>query len=315
MTDNSPVVNDTSGSQFIGSSGRAYLIMVFSVFCLSSNHVVGRFIHAELPPVGLSFWRWFVSALILLPFVWSHRHVFVPVVRENIRFLASMGSLMVVSTTFILVALHFTTAINVSVINATQPSLTVLLSAIVLKDHLGKVQVLGIITALIGVLVMVSQGSWQAMVGLHFNRGDLIALLAMLGFSSYSINVRKLPTALTAVEILFVLNLLGALSILPIYLLESAFYKPVPVNMMAFAVVGGLAIMVSILAMVAWNIGNRMIGANRASAFVNLMPVFGAILAMTFLGERLYAYHFAGAILIGTGLFMVLKWHKTAEKT
>jgi drug/metabolite transporter (DMT)-like permease len=313
MTDKSPDTSTDALSAPASHSWLAYGVMVFSVLCLSSNHVIGRFVHAELPPAGLSFWRWFISAFILVPFVWKRRHASLPVIRKNFPFLIGLGALIVVSTTFILIALHFTTAINVSVINATQPSLTALLVAILFRDHLGKIQILGIAAALVGVLFMVSKGSWSVLAGMQFNLGDLIALTAMFGFSFYSISVRRIPSGLTVVESLVAINLLGSLALLPFYLLETAIYKPMPVSFLSFWAVLGLALIVSILAMLSWNQGHKMIGAKRAAVFINLMPVFGAILAVTFLGERLYAYHLVGALLIAAGLFMVLRWHKAEE--
>ena len=97
---------------------RAALLLSLTMLCYASNHVIGRAVHAELPPLGLSFWRWFCGALILLPLVaprvighWS-RYI------EDWRLFALLGFLITGSTALVLVGLNFTSATNTSLINA-----------------------------------------------------------------------------------------------------------------------------------------------------------------------------------------------------
>ena len=94
------------------------------MLCYAGNHVIGRSVHGELPPLGLSFWRWLTGAALLFPFLYPGLRAAAPHYREHWRLFAVLGLLMVGSTTLVLVGLNFTTATNTSLINATQPTIT-----------------------------------------------------------------------------------------------------------------------------------------------------------------------------------------------
>lgn len=59
--------------------------------------------------------------------------------------------------------------------------------------------------------------------------------------------------------------------------------------------------------MLMWTRGNQLIGANRAASYVNLLPLFGATLAVLLLGESIRAYHLVGGLLIGSGMWLALR--------
>ena len=115
---------------------RAALLLTLTMFCYAGNHVIGRAVHSELPPLGLSFWRWFFGAAILLPLVAPGLASVVPRYREHWRLFALLGLLMIGSTSLVLVGLNFTSATNTSLINATQPTITALLCWLFLHDRL-----------------------------------------------------------------------------------------------------------------------------------------------------------------------------------
>ncbi len=252
---------------------------------------------------------------MILPFIWSNRKQSFPIMLAGLKPLALLGVLVAGSTAIILIALNFTTAVNVSLINATQPTITVFLSWIFLRERLTKVQLFGVAVAFAGVVVMLSKGNWQMLASLDLNFGDLIALCAMFGFASYSINIKNIPARLSTLEALFAIIIIGCVLLLPFYLLETVFYSPMPVTGTAITVVLVLALFVAVLAMTTWNIGIQILGPATAAVFINLIPVFGATLAIIFLGEEFLSYHMIGAILVCSGMLTVLahKW-KTQTK-
>ena len=286
---------------------KATLLLSLTMLCYASNHVIGRAVHTDLPPMGLSFWRWVCGALILLPLVAPRLKTLWPMYREHWRVLALLGFLIVGSTTLVLLGLNFTTATNTSLINATQPTITALLCWIFLGDRLRGVQWLGIVIAFSGISWMLVQGDWQVLLGLDFNPGDLIVLLAMFGFAAYGINIRRIPAEFHVTESLFAIILLGLIPLIPFYLAESAVYRPFQVSWESMMVVVTLALLVSVLGMLMWTRGNQLIGPNRAAIYVNLLPLFGALLAVIFLGETIRSYHIAGGLLIGSGMLLALR--------
>ena len=193
----------------------AYFLLTLMAFFLACNHIIGRFVHAEIPPIGLSFWRWLVAAVILFPFIIRGKRTVHQLFVHNTGKLLLLGTLIVGATTLILVALNSSSAINISIINSFQPVLTIIFTRFFLKQKLAAIQLTGILLSCLGVLVMISNGQLDILVSLQFNQGDLIALLAMCGFAGYAINLYRIPEELNVVESLFGIIVSGCIVLLP----------------------------------------------------------------------------------------------------
>ncbi|MBL1141131.1 MAG: DMT family transporter [Proteobacteria bacterium] len=285
----------------------AYLLLTLMAFFLASNHIIGRFVHNEIPPIGLSFWRWLFAAILLLPYIIYKKRSVLHIFKNNIRSLSLLGGLIIAATSLILVALNSTTAINISIINTFQPILTVILSWQFLNQKMSINQMMGVSLSSIGVLVMISNGQIATILALKFNNGDLIAILAMCCFAFYAINVPQIPKELDGAESLFGLIICGCIMLLPFYLIETIFYRSVPISMTTLWAIPALALLVSLFSMLIWNFANHTVGPARATVFINLIPVFGIILATTLLGEILFLSHIIGAVFIFIGVACVIK--------
>jgi len=285
---------------------QAALLLALTMLCFAANHVIGRAVHETLPPLGLSFWRWVIGAIIIFPFVAPGLSDAVPRYRKHWRVFSMLGFLMIGSTSLVLVGLNFTTATNTSLINATQPTITALLCWIFLQDRLSIAQWGGIVIAFAGVTQVILRGDWLALSSLSFNLGDLIVLLAMFGFAGYAINIRKIPGGFTAIESLFAVIIFGVTFLLPFYIAETMLYKPMSFSWQSALIVVTLSLLVSVLGMLMWTRGNQLIGPNRAAVYMNLLPLFGAILAVVFLQETIAVYHLVGVALIAGGMWLVL---------
>ena len=283
------------------------MLLTLTMFCYACNHVIGRAVHGELPPLGLSFWRWAFGAAVLLPFVASGLPRALPRYRAHWRLFSLLGLLMVGSTSLVLVGLNFTTATNTSLINAMQPTITAILCWVFLRDRLGFLQWCGVLIAFAGVAQMILQTDWQFTSKLSFNGGDLIVLLAMFGFATYAINIRKIPREFTTAESLFAVIVIGTTALLPFYVAETLLYKAMPFSWETVLVVVTLSLLVSVMGMLMWTRGNQLIGPNRAAVYMNLLPLFGAILAVVFLHETIAVHHLIGGVMIGGGMWLVLR--------
>ena len=288
------------------SPNQAYALLGFTVLLWAAGVVIARGVHDKIPLIGLSFWRWCSAAVILLPFVWRDLKARSALFRKHLPLLAVQGMLIVGSGTMLFYSLNFTTAINATLVNAAQPVLTVALAWVVLGDRLNRLQLAGIVSAFTGVGVMVSRGSWSVITGLDFNIGDILVIIAICGYAFYAINIRRVPRELGTFPALLVILVSGSLFLLPFYLAESIYLSPVRFSPEFAGIILVLALLVSILSISMWNTANAVIGPGRAAIFVNLMPVYGSILAILFLGEKLYLYHVAGAVLVCAGIFLVV---------
>jgi len=290
----------------------AYMLVTGTALSFAASTVVQRGVHEDVPAFGGSFWRWFLAALVLWPIVWHELPSKKALLKNNWQLILLLGFLLVGSSALLFLGLNFTTAINGTLINASQPALTVLPAWLLSRDRITIGQSIGILAAFGGIFVMVSKGNLMAFLALELNVGDIMALGAVLGWAIYATSLHRLPTELGSTVTLFVIFLVGSLSVLPFYIIESVFFRLMPLSGSVIGIIAFLGI-TSLAGMAMWNTALRTVGPNRATIFLNLVPVFGVSLAIIFLGERLYLYHLAGAGLVGLGIFMVVSRSRRAK--
>ncbi len=262
----------------------------------------------EMPPIAMGFWRWTIALLILLPFAAPELRDKWHLVRANWLTLTVAGLLgAVVFNTLIYVGLQYTAATNGVLFNSISPILIILLSWVVARERISKLQTYGVLLSLVGVLAIVARGDFATLAAFHFNRGDMWLITAMLLWAIYTIVLRRRPPELSATGFLAAMLLLSLPFLLPFYLWEfgeRGGFSLTPATVAALAYYGTAP---SIVAYLFWNRGVAQVGPNKAGLFVHLMPVFGALLSVIFLDERLYAYHYAGAALIFGGIWLTTR--------
>lgn len=300
--------NQTSQTDF--NEFEASLLAAGTIFLWTLGIVVAKVFKDEIPLVGLSFWRWVAAIFILLPFVWKEILSRRDVIRQNFLLLVSQGIFLVCSSTLLFYSVNYTSAINATLVNAAQPVITGVIAWIILRETLRPIQVIGISLAAAGVILMIVRADWQILTSMEFNKGDLLLVLAMIGYGTFSVNIRKLPRELGSFATMAVVLTFGCVGLLPFYLFETYQVGGFPVTFKNVAAVILIALIVSILSMLMWSKANRVIGPGKASVFVCLMPVYGAIIGTTYLGEQLYSYHIAGGVLVCFGILLVLNKKK-----
>ena len=282
-----------------------YLLLTLTPFFWACNWIIGRGLATSIPPMAMTFYRWFFALLMLAPFAWPHVRREWPIVWKNRRIMLLLGVVGVGShNALAYLGLNYTTAMNGVILNSFIPVMIIALSWVVLHQRLAPVQLMGVAVSLTGVLSILSQGSLANLATLQVNRGDLFVMLSMLLWSIYTICLRWKPAGLNMLTFLFVIALVGDMVILPFYLVESAMGATMTFTPTSIAALLCVALFSSVLAYIFWNRGVEQVGASVAGLFVHLMPVFGTILAWLFLGERLYAYHVVGIALILGGIYV-----------
>lgn len=284
----------------------AYFLLFLAILFWSGNTIVGRAVNTQIPPVGLAFWRWFCSfVLILLP-SWRYLKQDWPQLLRHWRMVLLLSALGVASfNTLLYTALRSTTAINSLLIQTLMPMAIVVISYLLFHETLSIGQGIGIAVSFIGAIAIVAQGDWHTLATLSFNQGDLLILIAVLCYAGYSCLLRLRPV-LHPLSFLCSTFGLGSAMLLPLYLGEHLAGQPMPLNALTFLAVGYAAIFPSILAYFCYNRGVELVGANKAGLFLNLMPVVGSVMAILFLKERFQGFHSVGFILILLGLLLAI---------
>lgn len=282
-----------------------YAALVFAMFCWGCTTIVVRHVRADVPPMGLAFWRNVLAFAIILPFVWTPMRASWPAIWRNWRiFLGLSVILWVGGNALLFVALQYTIAINAGVINSVEPVMIVILATLFFGDRFTLMQAVGVVISFVGVLILIAEGSLAQLAQLQFKRGDIIVFFAYVFWAFYAVLMRKLPRDIDHKVVVAVLIGLGALCIAPLYIAETMFWRPMTWNATALSATVFLAIFSSLLAMLFWNYGIAKMGAIKAGQFLHLIPVFTVLLAVVLLGEQLAGYHYAGIALIAAGLYL-----------
>ncbi|MGA7334866.1 MAG: DMT family transporter, partial [Pseudolabrys sp.] len=285
-----------------------YLLLALATLFWSGNHIVGRAIGGEVPPIGISTVRWLLPTVALGFFAYPHIRRDWPVIRAYwgiLLWLGVVGGALFTAGQYI--GLQYTTALNVSVLNSLVPVLIILTGGIIFRDRVTTFQFGGILMSSVGVLVIIARGQLSNLQHLQFNWGDIIILFNMMVFAVYAVYLRKRPP-MHWLSFIFVFGALSTLATLPFMIWEMAAgitFKPTWLTVFAIVYV---SIFPSVLAFAAWNRGVQLIGANRSGPFVHLVPIYTAILGSALLGEHLSAFHVFGFALIITGVWIAARF-------
>jgi drug/metabolite transporter (DMT)-like permease len=283
----------------------AYFLLALATLSWGGNVVIGRAIRSEIPPFGLSFWRWTLCFFILFVFTAPKVRRSLSILRREWKLIGVMALFGIAGfNTLQYVALHTTTAINVTLILSTSPAFMAVLSMLILKEKLGPSQGIGILTSFIGVAVVISRGSLQSLMALHFTLGDLWMLTAAFVWALYSIAVKMRPADLNPLVMLTAITATGSLMLSPFLVWETMTVGPVPFSTTSVLTIGYVSLVASLLAFISYNKGVSIVGPAKAGTVIHLIPVWVAILAYLFLGERLETFHLIGLSFIALGIFL-----------
>ena len=282
-----------------------YLLLTLSALFWSGNFIVGRAIREDISPIGLNFWRWVIAFAVLLPFaapgLWQHRAILL----RHWKLMLAFGVLGVTGfNSFVYLALQSTLAINAVLLVAVTPLTIVATSWLLFRDRVSWAAAFGLMASVLGVVIVVSRGDPALLAEIAFNPGDLWMLLAVATWSVYSVLLKHRPAELPPLTLLGATMIVGLVVLLPIYLFTLGEGIGIQLSGESLAALIYVALFASVLAYICWNQGVREVGPNRAGVFINLMPVFGAILAVVFLGERIAPYHAVAAVLVFGGIIL-----------
>lgn len=275
------------------------------MLCWSGSMIFVRDAAGVAPPIAISFFRCFVAMAILYPICRRSLHAQWPLLLHHWKKVALLGTLLFLGGNGILfIGLQFTTAVNAALINSAQPVVIVAIAWAMYRDRLKPVQWAGVLISFCGVAYLIGRGDARVLFGLQLNAGDVAVLCSIVAWSFYAILMRHIPYDLDRAVLLFGILGAGALSLLPAWIVEHVWFAPTRLNWALLGLTAYNAFFASVLAMFWWNHALQHMGANRAGLLIHLVPVYTVILAVTFLGERLYLFHAVGIAMIAMGIYL-----------
>ena len=293
-------------------ANQPYLLLSITALCWAGNAIVGRLAAGHIPPVTLSFLRWSLAFLLILPFAWKH------LVRDWGAIRKHLGTMIVLSIAGVAAfntlqywALEHTQALNTLLLQSTGPLVIAVWSLILLRVQLTPAQAFGVLVSLAGVLVILLHGDLTTLSKIEFNKGDLIFIVALAIFGFYSVLSLKRPDIHGLSFVGFTFGC-GAVCLVPLLIWELYARPVMRIDANNLLMLFYVAVFPSTLAYLCFNRGVQLIGANRAAPFFHVVPVFGTVMSIVFLGEHPQAFHFIGFALVLTGVFAASRNPKTA---
>jgi drug/metabolite transporter (DMT)-like permease len=265
--------------------------------------VFGKPLLEALPPFGINLIRWVLAGIVLVPLTLALEGRFPRPARHQWLSLAVMALTgVVLFNALVYLSLVHTTSTNAALINGATPILTMVLAAVVGLDRLTGRRLAGGFVSLVGVSWIVSRGSLEALIDLAFNRGDLIMLVAALSWAIYTVLLNRMSGTLSPLATLTIVTVLALppLGIIGGYELMS---RPIgPITPLVIVGLLYISVLASVAAFMAWSIGIKGIGAARGAIFLNLIPIFTAVMAVLALGERVGVSQLIGGLLVIGGV-------------
>ena len=288
---------------------RATTLLVLTVPPLmwASNAIVGRMAAGTIPPLTLNFLRWVVALAVLLPFIFAQLKVDWSLGRQHWKLFAATGFL---STTCYnalqYLALITSSPINIALITAAGPIFTLLVGRAFFAAHIGRAAALGAVLSILGVAWVLLRGEIQNLTQVAFVSGDLFMLFAIGLWSVYTWLLRERPKAMSGYSVLALQMIWGLAFAVPMVLAEVLWgrYPPVQWDAHALGMVMYVALGPALLAYICWQRAVALTGSQLPMFFLNLTPVFAAILAVLLLGEFPKSYHYIGLALIVLGIVL-----------
>ena len=281
-----------------------YLLPLTAVLVWAVNIVVTRYAVDLISPISISFYRWLIALVVLTPFCLPKVIRRWVDVRPHLLRLAVLGFFgMVCYQGLAYTAAHYTTATNMGIINAFIPIFSILLSLVVLQIRTSAMALLGSVISIVGLGYLVTQGNIQQLLHGQHIIGDLLMILAVMLYAGYGVLLQHWKIALPLSIMLYIQICFAVVLHLPFLLyfgLDALNASNLPPVLYA-------ALFPSIVAPLVWMMSIQALGSNKSSVFLNLAPIFTAIIAYIFLKEQWTTYHSIGGILVLAGILLVQK--------
>ncbi len=286
-----------------GLFSNATLLLTLTTMFWGGNAVAGKFAVGEISPLILTAFRWIIATVVLTAF--AHRHLARDwhIIRQRLPYLFALGGFgFAAFNAALYTSLKYTTAINVTILQAAMPMLIFALNFLIFRTQLHWAQALGYTVTLFGVLLTASGGDFALLADLALNKGDVLMLIGIVIYAGYSVALRSRPNIHW---LSFITVLVGAAAITSIVIASTEIINGTviwPTSVTAWSVILYTVVFPSLIGQAMYARSVELIGSNRAGLFMNLVPIFGSIFAVLLLGETFHIYHGLALVLVVGGI-------------
>ena len=268
--------------------------------------------------IHIAAWRFGIAAFVMLCLLKIRKDFDLEVWMQNRTYYLLLGIVGVFGFNFFFFSgMKYTEAINGALIMATNPLVTTLLASVILREKIVKRQAIGMLLALIGVVFVLTQGSFTILQNLSFSKGDFYILLGNICWALYGVLGKKFIKTSSPIQTTTYTMTIGAIAFMIISSTQKNIVPVLEIPLLAWGAIIFMAIGMSVLGYLWWNNGIAQIGAARTSLFFNLVPVVTMIISFAE-GINITIAQCIGMILVITGVlcssgFFQIKTNKSVN--
>jgi drug/metabolite transporter (DMT)-like permease len=292
---------------------KIYFILPGFAILTGATFPIAKYAVEYFSAVDAAAWRFGFAAFAMFLLLVAKEKVNIDVVKRNMIIYILLGVIGVFGFNFLFfLGMKYTSPVNGALIMATNPLVTTLLSWLILQESISRRQGIGVIFALIGVSLVITQGSWTMIRDLSFSRGDIFVFLGNICWALYGILSRRFLQNSSSLQTTTYTMIIGSIG-----LLIAASFTPNPIPLVhipteTWAAIAFMAFGTSVLGYLWWNQGIAEIGASKTSLFFNLVPVVTMLISFLS-GIPVMFVQVLGVILVLTGVLIAseviaLKW-------
>ena len=287
----------------------AWLLLALANLFWAGNVVIGRAVSADIPPLTFTACRWGGALLIAIPFAWPHLRRDWPVLRRRWRFMAFMGVCgFAMFNAMSYHGMHDTTALNALLMQSSMPLVILVWMFVLFRERPRAAQVAGVAVSIVGVVTIATHGAPERLASLSLNPGDVWVLCAISLYALYSALLRKRPIV-HPMSFCVVAFAAATIFLVPLSAAELASGARVTGGWGSAGAILYTATLPSFASTLFFNRGIELIGPGLGGQSAHLIPLFGTVMAVAFLGERFEGFHGAGIALIAIGIVLA-SWRR-----
>lgn len=282
-----------------------YLLMILATFFWSGAFIAGKLSVPYLPPFTLTFFRFILATLFLYLYIKFTGKKLYSLKLKDVPIFAFTGLVgMFGYHILFFISLKYTSAINASIIGSTNPIVTTLLALLFLNDRVSINKIIGILLSVTGVFLTITGGNISLISSMTFNKGDLIMLVAVLMWASYSVFSKKFSDRFSPIDLTFYSFLFCTIFLVPFVIFENPINSILTAPLSCYTAVIYMSFFASFIGYLLQQVSIREIGASSTNTFINLVPVFSMILSIIILKESFSLAKASFSLLIIIGVFV-----------
>ncbi|OFI06253.1 putative inner membrane transporter YhbE [Clostridium acetireducens DSM 10703] len=287
---------------------KIYLLMILTTIFWAGAFIAAKLSSPYIPVFTLTFLR-FSLATIILYFIIKikDKKVYKPTKKDIPAFLFTGIIGMFGYHIFFFSSVKYTTAINSSIIGASNPIITTILCVIFLKEKVNYKRIFGIILSFIGVFLTITNAKIETIKNISLNKGDILMLVAVLLWSIYMVYSKKISKNYTPITLIFYSFLVCTLFLIPFVLYETPLKYVSTIPYYSYIAIIYMSIFPSVIGYLIQQMSIKEIGPGKTSVFNNLVPVFSIILSILILGETITVIKLFTTALIISGVYICQK--------